>query len=239
MANHALMEGVEGVVQPPACHAEEIASLQETVRESDTPIAAARERHLALVPHVLHQRTYKKRTDMAWEVVQQLAQEGRLPLAYYAFDHGGLTVELPRYIEGVGTHWGRERESSRPIQWQGQGRRVDAIAESLRQVHPESFRAVQVRCRHGETQRSWAFTQVVRRKRYGRKRLVIGHETAQRTEAPRFFLTEAPHWDSGRILATWRYRWASEICHEFGQQVTGLEAAQGRQEEAVTRHFSA
>ena len=32
------------------------------------------------------------------------------------------------------------------------------------------------------------------------------------------------------------YRWASEIFHEFAKQVTGLEAAQGRKEEAVTRH---
>ena len=30
---------------------------------------------------------------------------------------------------------------------------------------------------------------------------------------------------------------ASEIFHEFGKQVTGLEAAQVRKEEAVTRHF--
>jgi hypothetical protein len=28
-----------------------------------------------------------------------------------------------------------------------------------------------------------------------------------------------------------------EIFHEFGKQVTGLEAAQVRKEEAVTRHF--
>src|SRR5438874_1240231 len=33
------------------------------------------------------------------------------------------------------------------------------------------------------------------------------------------------------------YRWAAEIFHEFGKQVTGLEAAQVRKEEAVKRHF--
>jgi hypothetical protein len=38
------------------------------------------------------------------------------------------------------------------------------------------------------------------------------------------------------MLATWRDRWTAEVLHEFDQQGWGLEAAQGRQEEAVTRH---
>jgi len=83
----------------------------------------------------------------------------------------------------------------------------------------------------------WAFTKVVRLKRYGRKRLVIVHEQAALTDTPRFFLTDAQHWESGRILETWSYRWSSEIFHEFAKQVTGLEAAQVRKEEAVKRHF--
>jgi hypothetical protein len=37
-------------------------------------------------------------------------------------------------------------------------------------------------------------------------------------------------------METWSDRWASEIVHAFGKQVTGLEAAQGRKEDAVTRH---
>ena len=83
----------------------------------------------------------------------------------------------------------------------------------------------------------WAFTKVVRLKRYGRKRLVIGHEQADLSDAPRFLLTDALHWESGHVLETWSYRWASEIFHEFAKQVTGLEAAQVRKEEAVKRHF--
>jgi hypothetical protein len=237
IANRTLIDGVDVVVQSPALHEEEIAYLKETVRESYTQMAAARERLLELLHHELHQRTYKKRTVIALELVQQLEQEGHFPLAHYAFDNGVLTVELTRFIEGVGKHWVSELESSRHIQWAGQWRRVDAIAADLRQAHPESFRAVQVRCRNGATKQYWAFTKVVRLKRYGRKRLVIVHETAELIDAPRFFLTDAQHWESGRIIETWSYRWASEIFHEFGKQVTGLEAAQVRKEEAVTRHF--
>ena len=81
------------------------------------------------------------------------------------------------------------------------------------------------------------FTKVVRLKRYGRKRLVIVHEQEDLGDTPRFLLTDAQHWESGRVIETWSYRWASEIFHEFGKQVTGLEAAQVRKEEAVKRHF--
>jgi hypothetical protein len=40
----------------------------------------------------------------------------------------------------------------------------------------ESFRIVSVKKRNGETQKMWAFTKVVRLRRYGRKRLVVVHE---------------------------------------------------------------
>jgi hypothetical protein len=50
-------------------------------------------------------------------------------------------------------------------------------------------------------------------------------------------LSSAKHWDSGRIIETWSYRWSSEVFHEFAKQVTGLESSQVRREEAVKRHF--
>ena len=237
IANRTRIDGVEVVVQPPDQSGEEMAYLQETVRDSYTQMAAARERLLELLHHRAHRLAYKKRTEMAVEIVQQLEQEGHFPQAPYAFDKGVLTLELTRLIEGVGKHWVSELESSRHIQWFGQWRRVDEIAATLRQAHPESFRPVRVRCRNGDIKPFWVFTKVVRLKRYGRKRLVIVHEAAELTDVPRFLVTDALHWESGRVMETWSYRWASEIFHEFSKQVTGLEAAQVRKEEAVKRHF--
>jgi hypothetical protein len=63
------------------------------------------------------------------------------------------------------------------------------------------------------------------------------HAQQDRGDTPRLLLTDALHWDSGRVIETWSYRWAAEIFHEFGKQVCGLEAAQVRKEEAVKRHF--
>jgi hypothetical protein len=50
-------------------------------------------------------------------------------------------------------------------------------------------------------------------------------------------VTDAKYWESTRVIETWSYRWTSEVLHEFDKQVCGMEAAQGRKEEAVIRHF--
>jgi hypothetical protein len=237
VANGALIDGVEVVVQPPKVDDEEIAYLQATGKARYDQMEAARGRLLELLHHLWHRRAYRKRPQMALEIVQELEQEGYFPQANYAFDNGLLTLELTRGIEDKGKHWVSELECSRHIQWRGQWQRVDAVAGELRREHPESFRPVRVRCRNGETKQFWGFTKAVRLKRYGRKRVVIVHETADLSDAPRFLLTDALYWESGRVIETWSYRWSSEIFHEFGKQVTGLEAAQVRKEEAVTRHF--
>jgi hypothetical protein len=236
VANRELIDGIEVVVQEPKRYEEEVAYLNATIQASYDQMEAARTRLLELLHHRTHRLAYKRRTEIAVEIVQQLEQEGHFPQANYAFDTGLLTVELARCIEGMGKHWVSEVECSRHIQWQGHWRRVDEVAAGLRSAHPESFRAVRIRGRHGETKQIWAFTKVVRLKRYGRQRLVIVHEREQLDDAPRFLLTDAQHWESGRVMETWNYRWAAEIFHEFGKQVTGLEAAQVRKEEAVTRH---
>lgn len=147
-----------------------------------------------------------------------------------------LTLEVTRLIESKGKQWVSEVESSRHLLWQDRWQRIDEGAATLRQAHRESFRKVSVRCRNGETKEFWAFTKSVRLRRYGRKRIVMVHERADLTDTPRFLVTDAVHWESGRIIETWSFRWAAEVFHEFSKQGTGLEAAQVRNEEAVKRH---
>jgi hypothetical protein len=50
-------------------------------------------------------------------------------------------------------------------------------------------------------------------------------------------LRDARHWESGRVIETWRYRGTADIFHECAKQVWGSEAAQGRQAEAGKRPF--
>jgi hypothetical protein len=237
VSNREWIDGLEVVVQDPKDLKAEAAYLKETAKQSYEQMAEARERLLEVLHYRIHQLRYRKRTEIAVEIVRQLETEGQFPQAHYAFDNGVLTLELTRLIESRGKHWVSEVEASRHSQWLGHWRRVDEVAAELRQQYPESFRPVKVSCRNGEEKVFLAFTKVVRLKRYGRKRLVIVHEQTDLSDAPRFLVTDALHWESGRVIQSWSYRWASEVFHEFGKQVCGLESAQVRKEEAVTRHF--
>ncbi len=78
---------------------------------------------------------------------------------------------------------------------------------------------------------------VVRLKKSGRKRLVMVHETPDLSDAPRFLLTDALHWDASRTFSTWSFRWPVETFHEFSKQLVGFEDAQLRNEEAYHSHF--
>jgi DDE superfamily endonuclease len=237
IANRHLIDGIDLELQEPSVCKEEETYLKATVQASYEQMEQARTRLLELLHHLEHKLAYKKRTEIVVEMVAQLEEEGHFPQADYAFDNGVLTVELTRLIESKGKHWVSELESSRHILWNEQWRRIDEVAIALRQTHPESFRPVQVRCRKGEQKQFWAFTKSVRLKRYGRKRIAIVHEHEDLTDTPRFLVTDALHWESGRMIETWSFRWAAEVFHEFSKQGTGLEAAQVRNEEAVNRHL--
>ena len=237
IANRQVIDGIDVRIQMPNVCKEEEAYLKATVQASYDQMEQARTRLLELLHHVEHKLAYKKRTEIVAEMVAQVEAEGKFPQADYAFDNGVLTLELTRLIESKGKHWVSELESSRHILWQDEWRRIDEVETELRQHHPESFRKVVVRCRNGEQKEYWAFTKTVRLKRYGRKRIVMVHERSDLTDKPRFLVADALHWESGRIIETWSFRWAAEVFHEFSKQGTGLEAAQVRNEEAVTRHL--
>ncbi len=236
-SNRRRVDGLDTIVQAPSRQAEEVTYLQHTAKESYEQMEAVQQRLVELLHHLMHVKGYRKRTEIAVELVQQIEQEGQFPQANYAFDNGVLTVDLTRLIEGAGKHWVSELEGTRLIQWQGQWQAVRVVAERLRIEHPEAFRRLSVRMRNGQTKTFWAFTKVVRLKKYGRKRLVIAHEEETLQDAPRFWLSDAQHWESGRIIETWSYRWGCEVFHEFGKHVTGFESSQVRNEEAVKRHF--
>lgn len=237
IADRTFVDGLEVRVQEPSVREAEEAYLQATARESYAQMEHVRTRLLELLYHLQHRRGDQKRTEMVGEIVEQLEQEGHFPTAHYAFDNGVLTVELARVIEHQGKHWVSELECARNILWRGQWQRLDEVAAQLRGHAPQSFRPLQVHCRHGETKTFWAFTKTVRLRRYGRKRMVIVHERDALTDAPRFLLPDALYWESGRIMETWSLRWTAELFHAFGKQSTGLEAPQVRTEEAVKRHL--
>lgn len=237
VTNPHRVDGLAVEVQQPNYQKEELAYLTMTRRESYEQMEQVHERLLELLHYHQHQLGYRKRTEMAVDIVRQIEAEGHYPQADYAFDQGVLTHPLTQLIESSGKHWVSEIEVTRLILWENQWQQVQKVAGTLRQEHRESFRHKKVRCRNGEIREIWAFTKVVRLKKYGRKRLVIVHETPELSDAPRFLLTDARHWDASRTFSTWSFRWPVETFHEFSKQLVGFEDAQLRNEEAVKRHF--
>ncbi len=237
ISNAQRIDGIALEVQYPNYEKEELAYLEMTARENYEEMEQVKERLIELLHYQKNRLAYRKRTEIAVDIVRQLESENNFPHADYAFDQGVLSRPLTEIIEESGKHWVTEIERSRNVMWNGQWQRVDKIAEELKTNHPESFRHKLVRCRNDEQREIWAFTKVVRLKKYRRKRLVIVHEQSDLSDTPRFLLTDALHWDSSRVFAIWSYRWSVEIFHEFSKQLVGFESAQLRNEEAVKRHF--
>ena len=237
VSNGHRVDGIAVEVQHPNYEKEELAYLEMTAQENYQKMEQVKERLLELLHYHKNRLAYRKRTEIAVDIVRQLESEGQFPNADYAFDQGVLSRPLTEVIEESGKHWVTEIERSRNVMWNGQWQRVERVAEELKTNHPESFRHKLVRCRNGEQREIWTFTKVIRLKKYGRKRFVIVHEQSDLSDAPRFLLTDALHWDASRIFATWSYRWSVEIFHEFSKQLVGFESAQLRNEEAVKRHF--
>ncbi|MDJ0591322.1 MAG: hypothetical protein QNJ72_15205 [Pleurocapsa sp. MO_226.B13] len=237
ISNGQRIDGIAVEVQHPNYEKEELAYLEMTAKENYEQMEQVRERLLELLHDHKNRLAYRKRTEIAVDLVRQLESSGKFPNADYGFDQGVLSRPLTEVIEASGKHWVTEVECSRNIMWHSQWQRVDQVTEELKTEHPESFRYKLVRCRNGEQREIWAFTKVVRLKKYGRKRLVIVHEKSDLSDSPRFLLTDAKHWDASRVFATWSYRWSVEIFHEFSKQLVGFESAQLRNEEAVKRHF--
>ena len=237
IANQEIIDGIEVVVQEPNYKQEELNYLKMTRRENYDQMEQVRERLIELLHYQKNRLAYRKRTEIAVDIVKQIEAENNFPEANYAFDNGVLTLALTEVIEQSGKHWVSEIEKNRNINWHGTWTRVDVVGEELKNTSPYSFRPCQVKGRNGEIKSFWAFTKVVRLKKYGKKRLVIAHETEDLSDTPRFLLTDALHWEITRIIQTWDYRWSVEVFHEFTKQITGLESSQVRKEEAVKRHF--
>lgn len=184
-----------------------------------------------------HRRASQRRTDLFLALVRQLAEAGHFPEVNSVVDQGGVSRPLTAYVEERGKYWVSELEKSRNINWKGEWRRVDSVAEDVRREYPEAFRQHPATLRHGPTRTCWICSKGGRLKRYGKLRLFIGHDEAELSAPPHYLITNAFHWEGTNAIQTWSARWTSEIVHEFGKECTGFEAAPVRNEEAVNRHF--
>jgi len=138
VANREVFDGLDVIVQAPLDLRAEEAYLQETAKTSYVPMEAVQQRVLELRHYHLHRLLSRKRTALEVEIVRQVEVEGHCPQANYAFDNGGLTVELTRLIEQSGKHWVSELECSRHLNGGGGG----GVLTRSRQHSVDSIRKV-------------------------------------------------------------------------------------------------
>lgn len=236
-ANKERFDGLDIIVQSPSFEKEEKAYLDVTVAREYDSKTAVNKRLLELIHYHLHKKSYKNRTQLFKEIVEKLENENYFPHCDYVFDNGILSNPVAMIIEELGKYWVSELEKTRNIFWKEQWVPIFKVDEGLVNKHPEAFRKTIVELRNGQSRTYWIFTKAVRLKKFGKKRIFIAHEKEDLSDEPRFIATNAIHWESHRAMQAWSYRWTCEVFHEFGKQITGLEAAQVRNEESVKKHF--
>jgi hypothetical protein len=88
-------------VQAPNVTEGEQEYLKMTAKDGYQQMEELQERLLDLLHHEKHKLEYKKRTEMAYEMVVQIEQEGLFPEANYAFDKGFLRLFLLKLFQSL------------------------------------------------------------------------------------------------------------------------------------------
>ena len=91
VANPHRVDGLAVEVQQPNYQKEELRYLTMTQRESYEQMEQVRQRLLELLHYHQHRLSYRKRTEIAVDIVRQIETEGCFPQADYAFAQGVLT----------------------------------------------------------------------------------------------------------------------------------------------------
>ncbi len=92
VANPQRVDGVAIEVQYPNYEKEELAYLNMTARESYEQMEEVMDRLTELVCYQRNRQQYRKRTEIAVDIVRQLEAEGQFPEAHYAFDQRGCST---------------------------------------------------------------------------------------------------------------------------------------------------
>lgn len=94
IANRSLIDGIEVVVQLPDFSGAEREYLKMTAKPNYESLEQVREQLSELLHYHKNRLQYRKRTEIAVEIVREIETEGQFSTTDYAFDNGVLTREL-------------------------------------------------------------------------------------------------------------------------------------------------
>lgn len=168
-----------------------------------------------------HPKDYKKRTQLAWEMLQEIAQSG-LSIQYVTFDNFYAAGWLTKNIEKLGWIWVSMLESKTHVQYRHQLWQAGQLAATLKLKWRSMFDL-----RAGSI--------IAYLPKYGTLRLVVtknGHGNYQ------VLASNALDSDLSCIIQRKLSRWSVETLFRDTKQFCGLAACQCRVDVAQVRHFA-
>jgi len=99
-----------------------------------------------------------------------------------------------------------------------------------------AFQPVKFRYR-GQWEQYWAAAQTAQVDQLGRVRLVVSHRTEDRSDEPRFYVSNYLQWEESYLLKLRRMRWPIESSYEDTKGPLGFAAYELRDEEGIRRHW--
>jgi len=116
------------------------------------------------------------------------------------------------------------------------GGRWQSIESWYKQLPEEAFQPVRFRYR-GQTEKYWAAAETRQVDQLGKVRLVASHKEEDRSDEPRFYVSNYLQWELSYVLRLRRMRWPIETSYEDTKGPLGFDAYELRDEEGIRRHW--
>lgn len=171
---------------------------------------------------------FKSKVQLAEELVKH-AHDSGIKGKTVLFDSWYFSRQLTKFIEGLGPDWITEARSNRALLIGGKSVTLSNFVASLPN---EAFQPVEV---EGKT--CFVFSKVVFMRKQGRVRLVVLHGRPDRSDEPKFLVTNRSEWRPGGIIRVYLRRWSVEVFYRDCKQHLGFEDYRLRSATAIRRHW--
>lgn len=185
----------------------------------------------ALVSHEYRGRSFRTKTELAAELVQQ-AIDCHLPFSIVLFDSWYLRWALIAALEVAKKDWIGACPDDRLVMVGNVWTRIDKYIQTIPQ---EAYRPYRV-----GSHLYWAFTKVLPMKALNRQRvrIVASYDGAVNlSKTPNFYVTNRKEWEPKRILTSYSDRWPTETFNQDAKAHLGFEDYQLHRLHGIRRHW--
>jgi hypothetical protein len=208
--------------------------LEHTALPDDEPdVDTLRNRLVELLSFELHKRQARTKNQLAVELIDEMESSGIAPNAY-AVDSSLFAPEVIGRIEQSDKPWVADSAKNRILYYKGQQYNCETFQQTISR---ESFKEVTV-CINGQERTRWMFSCTVRIRRYGKVRIAIIYDNADKQGDPIYVFTQMLFWNMHKILSVRLHRWDIEPFHEQIKQFLGAEDSQLQTEQGVRKHLT-